>query len=369
MSFFSEYKEVTALLKTKPTLVFYSENRFYHQYFEPLFSRLLAENLGGICYISSDKNDPLLSEPPPGVKVIYVKWMLGFLFSRIRARIMIMTMPDLGNYLFKRSKGVDCYIYMFHAAVSSHLQYREKAFFHYDAVFTAGTYHDREIRATEKKYDLPAKTLVPYGYPLFRSISEKSGDHQRKNPVILIAPSWYPGCILDNCIMELLLQLSKLPYQVVLRLHPEYRKRKKQEYGKLLKVLEQYPNMRFDEESSVTESLIRSQLLITDRSGIALEFAFGKKARVLFIDTEPKILNPNWKDLELVPLEDQLREIIGMVISPSELENIPAKINQLIAENNASIPGLDELGRATFYNYLNDGSEGMEFIRKKLVED
>src|SRR5262245_12842695 len=100
MGFFSEYKQVNRLLKDKQQMVFYAESRHYFQYFEKLVKDLLANKIA-ITYITSDPTDPLLNKVTPGMQVVHVKWMLGFLFKKISASVMIMTMPDLGNYLFE----------------------------------------------------------------------------------------------------------------------------------------------------------------------------------------------------------------------------------------------------------------------------
>src|SRR5690349_2074797 len=121
MGFFSEYKLVNQLIREKHAVVFYAESRHYFTYFEELINELLRCNVR-IIYITSDKTDPLLTRQNDLLQVFHIKWMLGFLFKKINAKCMIMTMPDLDNFLFKRSPGVDQYIYMFHAAVSTHQQ-------------------------------------------------------------------------------------------------------------------------------------------------------------------------------------------------------------------------------------------------------
>lgn len=129
MNFFAEYHSVQKILKTQHQVVVYSESRHYHQYFESLLLDIAENSSLRILYITSDKNDPLLTVSLQKMQVVYIKQFLGFLFAKIKAGTMIMTMPDLNNFLYKRSPQVQKYIYLFHAAVSTHLQYKEKAFF------------------------------------------------------------------------------------------------------------------------------------------------------------------------------------------------------------------------------------------------
>lgn len=367
MSFFSEYIQVNRVLQQKQQVVFYSESRHYFIYFKKLIEDLLAQPGLSICYITSDKNDPLLKNATAGMNVIHVKWMLGFLFSRIRADVMIMTMPDLDNFLFKRSPGVGTYVYMFHAVVSTHQQYRRKAFFHYDVIFCTGEYQLREIRKAEELYGLKQKTIIPYGYPLLDELyshgSAAAGDN---HSTILIAPSWFEGCILDTCIEELLQQLSKMPYKVILRSHPEYAKRKKKEFRKIQQLIAKNTAMSMDEIPNVFDRLPSADILITDRSGIAFEFAFGIRKPVLFIDTAYKQMNPDWKELGMEPIENSLRSSLGVTIAPAELETISQKINELIALQPGFANTIDELSQKIFYNGKEAYQSGLDYVVSKI---
>jgi CDP-Glycerol:Poly(glycerophosphate) glycerophosphotransferase len=369
MSFFSEYKQVNKLLQHKKQVVFYAESKHDCRYFEKLICDLLKKN-ADICYITSDANDPVAMQYPGKIKVIYVRWLLGFLFSKIRADVMIMTMPDLGNYLFKRSPLVGTYIYIFHAAVSTHQQYSRAAFFNYDAVFCAGEYQEKEIRRSEELYKQKQKNIVRYGYPLLDDIKSKAGIGivtAAKKPTILIAPSWFQGCIFDICIEELLLQLSKLPYNIILRSHPEYEKRRKKNFRVIQKLVSEYRDMSIDSTTNLLDRLATTDVLITDRSGIALEFAFGAGRPVLFIETSLKQTNPDWRELNIEPLENKLRSEIGVSVLLSELDKISEKINELQRMNEGFTDKMSQLKKGIFYNSETSYREGLDFVMSKLI--
>lgn len=330
MGFFSEYREINRLLKEKQAVVFYAESRHYYPYFEKLLSDLLKGADLTVCYITSDKKDPLLQQAPAGMRVICCKWMLGFLFKQLRTDVLVMTMPDLGNYFLKRSAGVGRYVYVFHAAVSTHLQYSKHAFDNYDTIFCTGEYQVQEIRRAEELYQLPAKKLVPYGYPLFAKLGqEQKAAKANAKPVILLAPSWFAGCIFETCIEELLRALSKLNCTVLVRSHPEYEKRYPSRFRQIKKMMAGYPGMQADTNTDVIESILAADILITDRSGIAFEFSFGAGKPVLFIDTALKETNPNWQAFGIEPVENKYRSQMGISISPSELKLLPEKLEEL----------------------------------------
>ena len=55
--------------------------------------------------------------------------------------------------------------------------------------------------------------------------------------------------------------------------------------------------------------------MISDWSGVAIEFALAFKKPVLFIDAPPKCKNPEYKKLNLVPIEISIRNKIGKILT------------------------------------------------------
>jgi YidC/Oxa1 family membrane protein insertase len=294
--------------------------------------------------------------------------MLGTLFSRLRADVMIMTMPDLGNFLFKRSPAVGKYIYVFHAAVSTHQQYRGKAFFNYDAIFCTGSYQVEELRAAEAYYILAQKELIPYGSPLINSIKTKirnTGPGHKQAKTILIAPSWFPGCIFDTCIKELCQALASSSYQVIIRSHPEYKKRRKNDFKQLRQLISRYPNISIDSEPDVTTRLFDTDFLITDRSGIAFEFALGIGRPVLFIETELKEMNKDWRKLGIEPVENSMREQLGVSILPKDVSRVLDKIALMESDWGFS-ERMNSLEQSLFFHSYR---EGLNFISSHLPSE
>jgi CDP-Glycerol:Poly(glycerophosphate) glycerophosphotransferase len=367
MPFFEEYKKVSTLIKSKQQVVFYAESRHYYQYFEKLILDLRENSDISICYITSDKNDPLLFTSSHRMKVVYVKWMLGFLFSNLHADVMVMTMPDINNFAFKKSPYTACYIYMFHAAVSTHQQYRHNAFSNYDAIFCTGNYQQIEIRRAEELYKTKRKEIIEYGYPLLDVLSEQSAiSNEGSKENILIAPSWFDGCIFDSCLDELLETLSATSYNIILRSHPEYERRNKKAFSKIKKKIEMLRNVQIDDAHNILERLPSTDILITDRSGIAFEFAFGLGRPVLFIDTALKQTNTKWRELEIEPIENALRNAIGVSVEPSSLFVIHEKLKGLKSRSVELKKSIAEIKKELFYNSNNSYQSGVDFILSML---
>jgi len=80
-----------------------------------------------------------------------------------------------------------------------------------------------------------------------------------------------------------------------------------------------------------TDSIMRSDVLVSDWSAMALEYAWGLEKPVLFIDVPRRIRNPHWQELGIEPIESSIREQVGEILSPDALEQAPAAIERLVA--------------------------------------
>jgi YidC/Oxa1 family membrane protein insertase len=81
-----------------------------------------------------------------------------------------------------------------------------------------------------------------------------------------------------------------------------------------------------------TDSILRSDILVSDWSAMALEYAWGLEKPVLFIDVPRRIRNPNWRELGIEPIESSIRSEVGEVLSPEALAEAPAAIERLLED-------------------------------------
>ena len=88
-------------------------------------------------------------------------------------------------------------------------------------------------------------------------------------------------------------------------------------------------NFYFDDNTDSVDSFLESDILISDWSGSAIEFAFTKLRPVIFIDGKPKTNNPNWRQLNLPCFEDKIRNEIGHIISINELDKLSNLIKNI----------------------------------------
>ena len=321
--------------KSERRLTFYSEGKNYWPHLKGLVTQVLSDSDVPVCYISSNIDDPglLLKHKNYQSFEIGEGFIRNWLFENIETNVMVMTMPDLHQFQVKRSKHKVHYVYLQHSLVSLHMVYRKGAFDHYDTVFCAGPHHIKEIRALEKTYNLPAKNIVKHGYARIESIIKEANKRSMKiepndNKHILIAPSWGPECIIESGACEKIIdQLLDGDFKVTLRPHPQTIKLAKDKVDSILSSF--YGNDCFIFEASVAgqESLHDSDIMISDWSGAALDYAFGLNKPVIFIDVPRKTNNPEYKEIGLDCFEAMIRDKIGVIVEPNE--NIVKKIQNI----------------------------------------
>ncbi|TCJ12019.1 hypothetical protein EPD60_15795 [Flaviaesturariibacter flavus] len=354
LSFFKEYSDSQKLVAQQYDIVFYTEGAYYFQYLRHLFEAFAGRPGLRIAYISSEKSDPVLNTKIQGLDTWYIRKTLLFVWPRLQAKVLISTMPGIGQHGYKRSPGIGRYVYVFHALVSTHQQYRPGAFRYYDALFCCGPDHEAEAGKEDALEGIPPRDLIAYGYPLLEDLRLKDSGQE---PCILLAPSWHPEGILNTCLKPLLEQLLQLGLPVQVRPHPEFVKRNPKAMKELEAQVRRNPRLSIDRSAEVFTQLAAARLLVTDRSGIALEYAFARRRPVLFVDTPPKVYNPDFGALGLTPTEDRLRPLLGRSVAPGEIEKAASVAATLLAEAASFAPVLEKLEAETVYGpaYWSNG--------------
>lgn len=360
-------------------LVIWSERSGFYKYYEALTDELLQRSNIVIHYITNDPNDAIfkLSEENPRIKPYYIgQKKLVTLMMRMDADIVVMTTPDLQSQYIKRSlvkKDVE-YIYVPHDMMSVHMGFRKGALDNFDTIFATGAHVEREVRATERKYNLKEKTIIKFGYPLAEKLEasyEAEPEVERETKEILIAPSWQEDNLLDSCIDTLLAALLPENYHITVRPHPEYSKRYAEKLSALVEKYKDAPSdkLTFELDFSSNKSIYTSDLLITDWSGIAYEFAFATKKPVLFVNTKMKVENEDWEEIGETPSEIYLRPQIGHALEKEELTDKTSQaVADLLSRKAEYHDKINELKLAHLYSYGTHGAEGAKYILQRLYE-
>ena len=359
------------------SIVFYSESSvLLYPHVEQIIKELEKRDQK-ICYVTSSKDDPILKNENKKIKSFYIgdgsaKYKF---FWELKAKIVIMTMPDLENYWIKRSKVYPVhYVYIFHSIVSTHTIYRKGAFDHFDSIFCVGPHHIDEITATESVYNLNHKNLVEYGYGLLDKLQKNKPVKNQKNSTkyekkkIVIAPSWGKKGLLETKGIELVKILLDAGYHVTVRPHPMTISKWPKKIKAIKNEFDDNPNFEMETNVSSFESIYSAYGLISDWSGIAIEYAFVCEMPVFYIDVSQKINNSSYNKIPCKPLESSIRNLIGKVISPNDLGSLPEVIESTYEENNNFKAIIQEVRNKTVFNLGQSGVKGAQEILKILHE-
>lgn len=347
------------------SIVFYAEDAGSWVHFEGIIAELTGRMGRQVCYLTSDANDPVL-QAPSGITPFYIGTGSArtAMFKVLQARVMVMTMPDLETFHIKRSRFPVHYIYVHHSIVSTHMVYRPAAFDHFDTVFCVGPHHQAEIRAREDLYGLRRKTLVDHGYQRLDSLMNTSPAPSRigGEKRVLIAPSWGQEGLLETCGGQLVDILLATGYLVTLRPHPMTIMKSSRVISELHRRFDPDPKVTFDIDMASEETLQDSDIMISDWSGAALEYAFGLERPVIFIDVPRKINNPDYEDIPNVPIEVMIRAELGAVVSPQSFTEVPSHIESLCAHPGSFNERVQRLRADYVYNIGSSGAVGAEHI-------
>ena len=349
-SFFTSLNIINELKSIKPKFIFFSENKSYQKYSKPIIDVLCEEYPNEVYYFSIDEEDKINDKR---VKSYFINYLLiKFFFNNVNTENMFLTLTDLDNHFIKKTKKVDKYIYYFHSPISTTKSYTPKAFDNYDTIMCNGNFQIEEIRSRETLKKLNKKELIPTGY-LYLDFLKENIDIKKDNNHILIAPSWNYN--LKNSINENFIKLIEIlldkKQKVIFRPHPEHYKRSK----KILQYIKNKflnENFEFDNNSENINSMEKAKCLITDNSGIAIEFIIILKRPVLYLDEFDKIHNTEFNNYSaLKTIDYKIKKNFGYLFKEKEFNQIDLIINNSIEDFKNKVPMLDSFINENFANY------------------
>ncbi len=365
------------LTKSQRAITFYAEDGGSWPHYEPIISELLGRHGHEVAYLTSSDSDPLLGEAPAGMHVFNIGEGVGrsITFQTMEAGVVVATVPQLGTKLLAKSRLTDSlgteHLYVHHSMASTHMIYEPDGFDFYEAILCVGPYMALETRRREELLGLPAKELIEHGYGRLDTIIERRAqlsDEQRSAndpPLIVVAPSWGPSCIFESCGEAVIEALLATGATVIARPHPMTRKHTPEALDQLAARFANNQYFSLEENVASQDSLQRADLMVSDWSGAALEFAFGTERPVLFIDVARKVNNPAYEDLGIEPFEASVREQIGKVVAPGSDEQIAAAVAELVGERGGWTQSIRAARDANVYNVGRSGAVAADVIAAK----
>lgn len=350
-------------LRTYDPLTVYSEGLAYRPFLTPIMEDYASRG-HQVAYVTSEKADRELGWDSQNITNFHIGFGVRrtWFFQTLKARVLLLTMPDLDTFHIKRSVNPVHYVYTPHSLSSLHMVYREGAHDAYDTLFAAGPHHVDEAKALEKLRGSRTKTIVHQGYVVLDEQIKKARSHQEHqtnadkdlkndNPTsVLVAPSWGPEGLIENYGSELVRILVDAGFRVLFRPHIRTVQLAEQTVKRILDEFASYENFVYDSQAESFDSFNEADIMVSAWSGVAFEFAFAQRKPVISIDVPKKNFNPNYMDIRISPLEIEIREKIGLVLAPKDLEKLPDAVFDLMANQVSWYASLQALAKEHVFN-------------------
>ena len=273
----------------KLPFVIFSDDKRYWNVFHPI-CREMNRRGKDVVYLTASEDDPALQCDYPHVKAEVIG-PGNKAFARLNflnAAIVLSTTPGLDVYQWKRAKDVQYYVHIPHAA-SDITMYRMFGIDYYDAVLLSGEYQVGQIRALEQLRGLPEKELVKIGIPYMDEMAERlraAGPAPEHPRTVLLAPSWGKSALFSVYGGKIIETLLKTGYHVIVRPHPQSFKSETEMIKKLMEAYPASEQLEWNRDTDNFEVLRRSDILISDFSGVIFDFTLIFDKPVIYTDPQ-----------------------------------------------------------------------------------
>ncbi len=269
-------------------VVIFSDSKRYWNVFKPICDEF-EKRQEKIEYLTSSPDDPALNADYEYVKCRFIgEGNKAFAaLNMLEADIVLSTTPSLDVFYWKRSKNVKWYVHIGHAAGDLTL-YRMFGIDFYDAVLTSGKQQEKQIRDLEKLRNLPAKEIVEVGVTYLdtmKSRLDQAGEIPEHKTTVLLAPSWGNSAIFAVYGGDIIKTLLETGYHIIVRPHPQSYTAEKERIESLMAQFPENEQLEWNRDNDNFEVLRRSDIMISDFSGVIFDFTLVFDKPIIYADT------------------------------------------------------------------------------------
>ena len=307
-------------------IVFFTEGKAYWRVFKPVVLELINSKQNFV-YLSADKDDEGLSITSEYVEAHYIGNIRQaiFILNRLKAKMCVMTTPQIDVIALKRSKYIEHYCHIIHSPTDIHA-YKKFAFDYFDSILCSSKSQIDNLKFLEVERKSKPKQLFQTGctyYDVLLSDTENRGDS------ILLAPTWGDRTFLKSCGKEIVRKLLEGGHKVIFRPHPQSWISDKELLNDIVTSFGSNVNLTIDKETRGEKAISQSKLLICDiTSGMLFDMAFVYKKPVVAIRFD-------WKDggyessslLKETAAIDLLKDV-GDVVNVEDVKDISAIVDE-----------------------------------------
>lgn len=315
-------------------LVIFSDDKRYWQTFEPVIRELDSRSFD-VRYMTASPDDPALQSAYPHLHAEFIgKGNKAFArLNFVKAELLLATTPGLDVYQWKRSRDVRYYVHLPHAANDATTSYRSFGLDFFDAVLLSGEYQETAMRKLEQLRHEPQKEAVIVGIPYMDEMVRRLESCPALPPhprTVLVAPTWGASSIFNKYGTAFIDALIHTGYRIILRPHPQSFTADRELMDTLMSAYPDSDQLEWNRDPDNFEVLRRSDIMISDYSGVIFDFALVFDKPVICADTEMSVdpLDAWWLGEPLWTMSALPR--IGPRLTADQIGNLKALIDSAL---------------------------------------
>ncbi len=318
--------------------IFFFENRFIEYHLSPYITKNKNINETIIISLYNIENIDLKKFTIFQFKKMF---FLNLFFLLLKAKYCYSSTPDIDNSAFQRSVFKKTkYIYIQHSPLGLTKIYRDNAFTNFDLVQVINSFQEKDLFNISK---IKNKKIKPWrGRYLFLDNKQLKISKNKKEKIkILVAPTWGTNFYDLNIHLKLKENLDSNKYSIFIRPHMMSILKKKISINDLIK-----------NDFKISEGKIDFSyfdLLITDWSGIYIEFAKINKVKSILIENQEKILNDKFKELSHETIDTYARKKLGKILTLDRLDQIESELRDILINQESYAYEIDDFFKKYFY--------------------
>jgi len=348
--------------------VIYAEDKRYWPFFELVLQEFEARR-AEVLYLTTSPDDPVFSSKYNCIKGKYIgqRNKAYAYLNFLSAAFVLTTTPHLDVFQWKRSKNVKHYCHLVHGAGGT-LLYRLFSMDYFDSILVPGEIEIPEIRMVEQARKLPEKQLIVVGNTYFDRCSEKIKqipNEEEHHFTVLVSPSWGPSALLKIFGEKLLDPLVTTGWRIIVRPHPQSVIVEKPMLDKLVERYRDNPNIEWDYNHENIFSLAKSDVMISDFSGIIYDFVFLFGRPVLVNITNLDFRRLDAHTIQQEPYFFQAIRKIGVELDESKFDSIMDTITDL-SQNTELQKNRQEVKKTMWQHQGESGKRVVDFIMETV---
>lgn len=351
---FSAKKDSLVEVVTSP-IVIYNEGKQYCSLFYPIL-REFEKRHESVLYLTSYEDDIYLNQSSEYVKAEFIgKGNKAFAkLNFLSCDVLLLTTPGLDVYQLKKVRTVKHYSHIVHMT-SDATAYRLFGLDYFDSVLLSGDYQKKDIQYLENLRNLEKKELVTVGCPYLDEAFSNLNKYEKTDEfTVLVSPTWGPSGLLSKYGQKLLESLATTGWKIIVRPHPQSKFSEADLLEKLTEHFKDNKNIIWDYEKDNMIAMSKSDIMISDFSGIIFDYVFLFNNPLLFVDVNFDKTPYDLDDLPHEAWQFETLNKIGVQIKEEDFSNIKS-----IIENSVSSEQLinnRQIAKSEAWMYQNESA-------------